>query len=78
MVLTMEPASTIIERLGGPTAVARKLGVHRVTVSKWKRSRKAGGTGGSIPQRHHRAILKAAKEANAPISADDLLAGEFE
>ena len=69
----MEPASTIISRLGGPTAVARKLGLHRVTVSKWKRPRADGGTDGSIPQRHHRAILNAAKEANAPISADDLI-----
>ena len=31
----MEPAATIIKRLGGPTAVAQIAGVHRTRVSNW-------------------------------------------
>lgn len=70
----MEPASTIIDRLGGVGAVAAIAGVHRTRVSNWKRSREAGGTGGRIPQSHHLAILKAAKAAGInDITAESLL-----
>lgn len=72
----MEPASTIISVLGGPSAVARMLNVHRTRVSNWKRSRDVGGTGGLIPYRHVNKIIAAAAERGVNLSGDDFLPKE--
>lgn len=72
----MEPASSIIVKLGGPTRIAREVGVHRTRVSNWQRPRTVGGTGGQIPQRHIPALLKLAKDADVELSADDFLPAE--
>jgi hypothetical protein len=70
----MEPASTIITKLGGPSKVAAIVGVHPTRVSNWKRPKSVGGTGGRIPQNHHRALLRAAQERGiSEITADLLL-----
>lgn len=69
----MEPAITIITRLGGPTEVARTLGVHRTRVSNWKRGRAVGGTGGMIPQKHIPALLRLAETKGVPLAAADFL-----
>lgn len=72
----MEPASSVIGILGGPAKVSRLLSIHPVTVSKWKRPREVGGTGGRIPQRHWPALLCAAKESGLDLNIDALYAGE--
>lgn len=69
----LEPASSIIAALGGPSKVAAVVGVHPTRVSNWKRARASGGTGGTIPQAHHLAVLRLAKERGVEIGADDLL-----
>jgi hypothetical protein len=69
----MEPAATIIKELGGPSEVSRICGVHRTRVSNWMRPSAAGGTGGVIPQKHHRAIINAWRERHIDRSAEDLL-----
>lgn len=69
----MEPAITIITRLGGPTEVARVLGVHRTRVSNWKRARAVGGTNGMIPQKHIPALLRLASTKGVDLSATDFL-----
>jgi hypothetical protein len=74
----MEPASTIITKLGGPARLARELNLHRVTVAKWKRPREAGGTGGLIPNRHTRAILNLARDSGVEITAECFLPPEDE
>jgi hypothetical protein len=56
----MEPATSIIRKLGGPSKVAAIVGVHRTRVSNWMRAKESGGTGGTIPQSHHLTILRAA------------------
>jgi hypothetical protein len=56
----MEPATSIIRKLGGPSKVAAIVGVHRTRVSNWMRAKESGGTGGTIPQTHHLTILRAA------------------
>jgi DNA-binding transcriptional regulator YdaS (Cro superfamily) len=71
-----EPATTIVEALGGPSKVAAIVGIHPTRVSNWKRARVAGGTGGRIPQNHHRAILRAAQEMGLEITAETLLPAE--
>ena len=69
----MEPAQTIIRKLGGPSVVARIVGIHRTRVSSWQRSRAAGGTGGHIPQRHIPTLLAFAREKKADVTAEDFL-----
>lgn len=69
----MEPARTIIDRLGGPNKVATIAGVHRTRVSNWARTKESGGTGGVIPFKHVPALLAAAREAGFELSADDFL-----
>ncbi len=69
----MEPARTIIARLGGPTKVSGIAGVHRTRVSNWARRKEDGGTGGVIPFKHVPALLAAARSAGISLSADDFL-----
>ncbi|WP_291669188.1 hypothetical protein [Bosea sp. (in: a-proteobacteria)] len=69
----MEPASSIIDRLGGVARVAEIVGVHRVRVSNWKRPKSAGGTGGRVPQSHHVKLLAAAERLGVALSAADFL-----
>jgi hypothetical protein len=72
----MEPADSIISRLGGVGAVAKATGVHRTRVSNWKRPREKGGTGGVIPQKHHRTLLDYALSQDVVLRAEDFLYGE--
>jgi hypothetical protein len=69
----MEPAATVVRKLGGPSKVAAILGIHRTRVSNWMRPKESGGTGGRIPQDHHRALLTKAQEIGESITAEDLL-----
>ena len=69
----MEPAASIISKLGGDTAVAAIVGVHRTRVANWKRSKESGGTGGVIPFKHVPALIAAARAAGHELSADDFL-----
>jgi len=69
----MEPAQTIVRKLGGPSEVAAIAGVHRTRVSNWMRPKDSGGTGGTIPLKHVRALIEAAKERGLDLSANDFL-----
>ncbi|GAA2817016.1 hypothetical protein GCM10010836_05340 [Aminobacter aminovorans] len=65
----MEPAKSIVDRLGGPNAVSAIVGVHRTRVYGWMRSREDGGTGGVIPLKHAHALLAAAADKGIPLTA---------
>lgn len=67
----MEPAQTIIRKLGGPSVVAKIVGVHRTRVSSWQRDRARGGTGGRIPQNHIPALLAYASEHGLPLAPEE-------
>ncbi len=69
----MEPASTIIKKLGGEADVAKVCGVASNAPYRWQYAREKGGTGGSIPQRHHRTLLDYAKAKRVSLRADDFL-----
>jgi hypothetical protein len=69
----MEPAQTIIRKFGGPSAVSTIVGVHRTRVSNWQRAKRSGGTGGIIPQKHHRKLIDYALERGINLSADEFL-----
>lgn len=72
-VAAMEPAHTIITKLGGPSVVAERIGIHRTRVSKWQAARDSGGTGGMIPVKHIPALVRLAQEVGVQLSADDFL-----
>lgn len=69
----MEPARSIIAKLGGPSAIAEAVGIHRTRVSNWQRPRTKGGTNGLIPQRHHLALIDFAAVKGVELTADDFL-----
>jgi hypothetical protein len=45
----LEPATSIIQKLGGISSVAKITGVHPSQVYNWRRPKKVGGTNGYIP-----------------------------
>lgn len=69
----MEPAASIIKKLGGVEDAARDLGVHRTRVFSWMRDAAAGGTGGRIPQRHFPTILDLSAKRGLGITAESLI-----
>lgn len=69
----MEPAKSIIKKLGGPTIVAKEIGLSRVTVSRWGASKSKGGTNGFIPYSHVPKLLKFAREREVELSASDFI-----
>lgn len=70
----MEPAQTIIRKLGGPSAVAKIVDVHRTRVSSWQRPRTSGGTDGRVPQGHIGTLLEHAKRHGIPLRLADFFA----
>lgn len=69
----MEPAKTIISKLGGAAIVAQAAGVHRTRVYGWMREKQKGGTGGSIPLKAAMKLLPYAREKGIPLSSDDFM-----
>lgn len=69
----MEPASSIVRKLGGPSSVAAIVGVHRTRVSNWSRPKAAGGTGGLIPLKYATTLIAAAAERGIEITADEFM-----
>jgi hypothetical protein len=69
----LEPAHSIIKDLGGIAAVARATGLHFTQVWRWTQAKLRGGTGGTIPQKHHLALLDMARAKGVRLSAADFL-----
>jgi hypothetical protein len=67
----MEPASSIIRALGGPSKVAEIAGVHRTRVHSWTRPRAKQGTGGVIPHWHVGKLLEYAEAKKLALSPAD-------
>lgn len=57
----MEPAASIIIRLGGEKAVSKITGLALTAPYRWQYPVEKGGTGGLIPQKHHVALLDYAR-----------------
>lgn len=67
----LEPAFSVLERLGGKSSVAAELDVAASTLSRWCQPVPAG-TGGLIPQRHWGALLELAKKLRVELTISDL------
>lgn len=69
------PAFSLIERLGGKSAVADRLNVDKSTLSRWCQPKPAG-TGGVIPQKHWAHLIAMGKEQGVDITLEELAALE--
>ena len=67
----LEPAFTIVERLGGKSTVAESLGLDKSTLSRWCQP-KPWGTGGMIPQKYWTKMLELARQAGVDIALEEL------
>lgn len=69
----MDVATRVIEKFGGARALAKVLGCDPSRVYRWTYSSKRGGTGGLIPQRQHKKLLKVAKKLGINLRYSDLV-----
>lgn len=72
----MEPAKTIIQKLGGARVVSKITGTAYTAPYRWQYSKTFGGTDGLIPQRYHRPLLRFAKNNQIDLTASDFLPPE--
>ena len=55
---SMEPASTIIKKLGGEAIVAQVVGAVITAPYRWQNPKSAGGTNGVIPSKHIQTLVE--------------------
>jgi len=68
----MEPATTIVHKLGGPTKVARALNMHRTAIYHWMRPL-GRGTGGVIPHKYMGRLIQHAREQGIKLKPADFV-----
>jgi hypothetical protein len=73
VVHTLEPAYTVIEKLGGKSAVAEALELDKSTLSRWCQP-SPQGTGGMIPQRYWPQLMQMARDQRVRIGLKELAA----
>jgi hypothetical protein len=69
----MDPATTIIRKLGGEAKVAAIVGMALSAPYRWQHEKSRGGTGGLIPQAHHRRLLDYAHTHGIVLTAEEFL-----
>lgn len=67
----MEPARSIIKKLGGEAKVAEVTDTALTAPYRWQHPRDKGGTGGRIPQRHIPRLLEYAAEIGVELTTDE-------
>lgn len=73
----VEPAYSIIRKLGGDARVAEICGLEdRTTPYRWRQPKAKRGSGGVIPSRHLPVLLKYARTKRIPLKAADFVPGE--
>jgi hypothetical protein len=70
----MDPATRIIRKLGGEAKVADITGTAFTAPYRWQHEKSRGGTGGLIPQAHHRVLLDYAQAHGIALLAEEFLA----
>jgi hypothetical protein len=73
---TLNPAYTVVERLGGKSTVAQTLGLSKAQMTRWCSPTDAGGTGGVIPQKYWGTLLDMAKQQRVRLTLKELAAIE--
>lgn len=72
--MNLEPARSVIEKLGGIDVVAQTTGKHVSRIYRWMYSKERGGTGGFIPQSHIPDLLAYARDHGINLTANDFFA----
>lgn len=72
---TLDPAYTVIEKLGGKSEVSEALGLNKSTLSRWCQP-KPLGTDGMIPQRYWPQLIEMARDKRVRIGVKELAAVE--
>lgn len=67
----MNPAQRVIEKCGGPQAVAKMVGVDVSRVHRWTYPKARGGSDGLIPSQQQQALLNAARESGIDLQPAD-------
>lgn len=67
----LEPAHSLIERLGGKAWLSNMIGLDRSTLTRWTMPKPAG-TGGYIPQRYWPKLIEVGRIIQRPIKLKDL------
>lgn len=67
----MEPASSIIKKLGGHAVVSQITRTARPTPYNWEKAREQKGTGGIIPLRHVQVLLDYARTQQISLKYED-------
>lgn len=76
--MKLDPAYSVVQRLGGVKAVQDATGVYRTRVYGWMNPKGKNGTGGVIPQRHHVRLLDYARSKDISLTAEDFLPSEHQ
>ena len=67
----LEPASTVLAKVGGVKVAAEVTGKHPSRIYSWTYSKNKGGTGGVVPHDDATKLLKHAGENNLPLTPAD-------
>ena len=67
----LEPATSIIVKLGGLKAVAEVTGVTETSVRRWRYPKERGGTGGAVPHWHIQPLMVLAVETGVNLGFND-------
>lgn len=69
----MEPAASIIKKLGGYEVVAQVTGTAITAPYRWTHTIEKGGTGGFIPRKYHQRLLDHAKATEVELRPEDFV-----
>jgi hypothetical protein len=72
----LEPARSVIAKLGGIDVVSEATGRHVSRIYRWMYPKVQGGTGGLIPQSEAAKLLAFAHANQIPLSAADFFAAD--
>ena len=70
----LEPAKTVIAKIGGVDVAASITGKHVSRIYRWMYPAEKGGTGGVVPHADARKLLEHAKNASIDLRAEDFFA----
>jgi len=71
--MIMNPAKSVIDKIGGYAAAAQITGKHISRVYRWTYPASRGGTGGVVPQADALKLLSHARTTGISLSSDDFL-----
>jgi hypothetical protein len=72
----LEPARTVLAKIGGVDVAAEVTGKHVSRIYRWTYPREKGGTGGVVPHDDATKLLAHAREKSIDLKAEDFFQAE--